>query len=56
MSPHPKAFVRINADRDFFTKRSMETRNHLQANPEFNYYPENWRYSSNWWNVGTILS
>ena len=40
-----RRFVRMNEGRDFFTKKNMETRDRLQSDPEFNSYPENWRYT-----------
>ena len=38
-------FVRLNKGREFFTQKNMETRNRLQSDPEFNSYPENWKYT-----------
>lgn len=38
-------FVRLNKGREFFTEKNMNTRNRLQSNPEFNSYPENWKYT-----------
>lgn len=40
-----RRFVKMNEGRDFFTKKNMETRYRLQSDPEFNSYPENWRYT-----------
>ena len=38
-------FVRLNKGREFFTAKNIETRNRLQSDPEFNSYPENWKYT-----------
>lgn len=38
-------FVKMNKGREFFTEKSIQTRNRLQSDPEFNSYPENWKYT-----------
>lgn len=38
-------FVKMNKGRNFFTIKNMETRNRLQSDPDFNSYPENWKYT-----------
>ena len=38
-------FVKMNKGRNFFSEKNMKTRDRLQHDPEFNSYPENWRYS-----------
>ena len=41
-------FAKMNQGRNFFTAKNMETRNRLQSDPEFNSYPENWKYTFSW--------
>lgn len=38
-------FVKMNKGRNFFTEKNIGTRNRLQSDPEFNSYPENWKYT-----------
>ena len=38
-------FVKMNKGREFFTEKNMSTRNRLQSDPDFNSYPENWKYT-----------
>lgn len=38
-------FIRLNKGREFFTEKNISTRNRLQNDPEFNSYPENWKYT-----------
>ena len=40
-----KRFASMCEGKDFFTKKNMETRDRLQSDPEFNSYPENWKYT-----------
>ena len=38
-------FVKLNKNKEFFTEKNIGTRNRLQNDPEFNSYPENWKYT-----------
>ena len=38
-------FVKMNKGREFFTEKNIQTRNRFQSDPEFNSYPENWKYT-----------
>jgi len=38
-------FVKLNKNKEFFTEKNIGTRKRLQNDPEFNSYPDNWKYT-----------
>jgi len=38
-------FVKISSMKPFFTEKNIGTRDRLQSDPEFNSYPDNWKYT-----------